>query len=51
MHEKDPLYSPRGTAAPPIIEAGMQAKCFYLACLKLAHQQAAAILNDIFEAK
>ena len=31
------------------IKVGKPAKCFDLACLKLAHPQAAAILNDLFE--
>ena len=50
MHAKDPLYSPRGTTAPPINEAGMQAKCFDMACRKHSSPKAAAILSDIFEA-
>ncbi len=50
MPAEDGPYSPRGTTTPPMDEAGMRAKYFDLACRKLAHPEAAAILNEIFEA-
>ena len=49
MPTEEGPYSPRGTTTPPLNEAGMRRKFFDLACRRISHTEAEALLGQIFE--